>query len=311
MTLGSSRYHASRVLDEPSLLPAHAGCPWCGSARRSEIGAVQESPLVKLLHCEDCHAASVSRMPTSAALEDFYSSYYQDEKGADGDGKITFGDTGRMAAHLVRWIAPAGAGPSARILDFGGGDGTLAALAAARAIRAGVLERAEVVVVDRSGAAPASVHPAVGVAATGELSSLPGGSFDFVIASAVMEHIPEGRPVLEQLLGKVRPGGVFYARTPCIAPFMRLVGLLGRRWDLTFPAHVHDLGQAFWEGQFGAGGAFPGFKIASSRPSIVEASFRTEFVKAAISLSFKLPWWLLGRSWSFVGGWEIAARRQN
>ena len=311
MTLGSSRYHASRVLDEESLLPAHASCPWCGSARRSEIGTVQEAPLVKLLRCEDCHAASVSRMPTSAALEDFYGSYYQGEKGAGGDGKITFGDTGRMAAHLARWIVPARPGASARILDFGGGDGTLSALAAAHAIRRGFIERAEVVVVDRSGAAPASLHPAVVVAAVSELSPLPGGTFDFVIASAVMEHIPEGRLILEQLLGKVRPGGIFYARTPCVAPFMRLVERLGRRWDLTFPAHVHDLGQAFWEAQFGAGGAFPGFAIASSRPSIVEASFRTEFVKAAVSLSFKLPWWLLGRAWGYVGGWEIAARRQN
>jgi hypothetical protein len=36
---------------------------------------------------------------------------------------------------------------------------------------------------------------------------------------------------------------------------------------------------------------------------------RTHFIKAIISLAFKLPWHFLGRRWRFVGGWEIVSRR--
>jgi hypothetical protein len=124
-----------------------------------------------------------------------------------------------------------------------------------------------------------------------------------------MEHITAPRPILDELLAKVKVGGHFYARTPYVTPFMQLLEFFGQRWDLTFPAHVHDLGQSFWEGQFGQAGHYRHFVTLHSRPSIVEASFRTHFIKAIISLAFKLPWHFLGRRWGFVGGWEIVSRR--
>jgi SAM-dependent methyltransferase len=248
-------------------------------------------------------------MPTEAALESFYGTYYEAEQVGADKGKFTFGDPHRMAAHLARWLKPAAAGSVVRVLDFGGGDGTLSMLAAEEAVRLGRVQGAEVVVVDHNAPVPESSKGAVTRSVCRDLASLPLQQFDLVIASAVMEHIVAPRPVLTALVSKVKPGGYFYARTPYVTPFMRLLERFGRRWDLTFPAHVHDLGQAFWEGQFGETGHYSEFATVHSRPSIVEASFRTDTIKAMLSLAFKLPWFVLRHHWGFVGGWEIVARR--
>ncbi len=270
---------------------------------------VQNQPEVTLVKCATCHAASVSRMPTPAALDLFYSTYYQTSNAQDQRGKFTFGDAKRMGTHLAQWLIPSHAEAKVRILDFGGGDGTLAMLAAEHALSQSKITQAEIIVVDHNSAIPESANPAITRTSAVDLHALPREHFDLVIASAVMEHITAPRPILDELLAKVKVGGHFYARTPYVTPFMQLLEFFGQRWDLTFPAHVHDLGQSFWEGQFGQAGHYRHFVTLHSRPSIVEASFRTHFIKAIISLAFKLPWHFLGRRWGFVGGWEIVSRR--
>lgn len=309
MKIELSQYHSSRHLDEQALLPRHALCPWCEGTQLAYVATVQTEPEVTLSRCGSCHAASVSRMPTEAALDSFYSTYYEAKDAGTDKGKFTFGDADRMAAHLAQWLKPADAGSAIRVLDFGGGDGTLAMLAAEEAVRLGRVQGAEVVVVDYSATAPESSTGPVTRSVCRDLASLPSQQFDLVIASAVMEHIVAPRPILTELLSKVKPGGYFYARTPYVTPFMQLFERFGRKWDLTFPAHVHDLGQAFWEGQFGENGHYSELTTVHSRPSIVEASFRTDTVKAMLSLGFKLPWFALRSLWGFVGGWEIVSKR--
>ena len=44
-------------------------------------------------------------------------------------------------------------------------------------------------------------------------------TFDLVIASAIIEHLPNAREVLLALFDAVGPSGCFYARTPSIVPF--------------------------------------------------------------------------------------------
>lgn len=63
---------------------------------------------------------------------------------------------------------------------------------------------------------------------------------DLIIASGVFEHIPDLGSLLVQLVGKLRPGGFFYARTVYALPIMRMF-----RVEMSYPAHVHDLGDEF------------------------------------------------------------------
>jgi SAM-dependent methyltransferase len=134
------------------------------------------------------------------------------------------------------------------------------------------------------------------------------GAYDLVIASAVIEHYPSARLLLEQLLQRTNPGGIFYARTPHMLPIMGLFRLFGISIDFTYPGHVHDLGQTFWEGIFAKEYANT-FQILESRPSIVETTLRKHFLRTVAAYSFKAPWYLLGKSYKHVGGWEIFARR--
>ena len=305
-----SHYHASKHLAEEELLLEGTCCPWCGSIVRKLIGAVQIQPKVDLLKCCACDAASASRMPTSTALDTFYNSYYNSPQSVTQDGKITIGDAHKMGRHLSKWITDSQARGYCKILDFGGGDGTLAILAAELALKLNPsIQMIEVTVVDYVDSVAQSTNPSITSKAVKVLSDLQDCAFDFVIASAVLEHIVEPAPILAQLLAKVSKGGHFYARTPYAAPFLKLFELAGKQWDLTFPAHVHDLGQSFWEGQFAAGKQKAEFRIVWSRPSIVQASFKTQFLEALVSSAFKLPWYILGRYWTLVGGWEIATKK--
>lgn len=314
MQAGPTHYHKSIVLDDASLLPPAASCPWCGGLDRQAGATIQKQPEVMLLECSTCHASSASRMPTPQALDAYYGNYYDGASAADhaqAEGRVTIGDAARMGAHLASSLGSTEGKTSLRILDFGGGDGMLAVLAAENFMKVNpTLREVAVTVVDYNTQMHQPANPAITVRGSTKLTELGDSTYDFVIASAILEHIPDCAGLLRDLLTRVASGGSFYLRTPYAAPFMRLAETLGKSWDFTFPAHVHDLGQAFWEGYFTANGNEKLFSIKSSRPSIVQASMSERPVEAIISHLFKLPWHLLGRAWGFVGGWEITVTRR-
>jgi SAM-dependent methyltransferase len=306
MTIATTTYHRSQHLGAAELLPESAGCPWCGGRDRVPLSRLQERPDVDLLECRGCHACSASLMPTEATLAAYYGSYYDDENFKAGAGaKVTIGDPRRMGRSLARWMESRATLQAIRILDFGGGDGTVAAKAAAELLRAGVISHAHVTVVDYNDETAHSPNPQIEIERFRDLDEIPAREFDVVMASAVLEHIPDGRRAVDRLLELVRPGGVFYARTPQMAAFVRLADRLGLRLDFTYPGHVHDLGQRFWEDLFNSPAMAAQFGIVLSKPSLVEACFRQAPLRALLVHACKLPWYLLGRRWSFVGGWEI------
>lgn len=270
-----------------------------------------------LLECIACMACSASRMPTAQTLDSYYAGYYDGQrhgklaKVSRQVGRVTIGDTATMGKHLARCFSCTTGKTSIRILDYGGGDGLLAVLTAENLLAANShMREVSISVVDYNIHMHQPSNPAIKVERYAQVSELTEGVYDFVIASAILEHIPECAGVLPQILARIAPGGSLYIRTPFAAPFMRLAGLLGKSWDFTFPAHVHDLGQNFWERYFTSSGFDQTFTIKSSRPSIVQASIREHPLEALVSHFFKLPWHFLGRAWPFVGGWEITVVRR-
>lgn len=237
-----------------------------------------------LLRCPKCHGYSASRMPTAAALDAYYAHYYQ----PDQDEKVTLDNVGKWAARIARF-APAG--DVLRILDFGGGDGSLAV-----AIGKVLGRPTRIVLIDHN---DKPCQPGIVALKPGEW---PQEKFDLIVASAVLEHIPELGPTLQRLAGYLDEGGKMYVRTPAMVDVARLT-----RADLCFPGHVHDLGQAFWDSASRLLG--PDYRVEHSRPSAVETTFARHPVRTLAAYVLKAPWWVLGRRYGLVGGWEAVIAR--
>jgi SAM-dependent methyltransferase len=301
-------FHESRHLRDDELGSIEPTCRLCGfRGIRTEVFAIQSAPDVTLLHCPSCHASSASRMPTDAALASYYAQYYR-----AGQEQFTFSGAARFGRHLARAFTPAiGSTGAVRVLDFGGGDGSIAAAFVA-AVRPDSTHACRVVVVDPGGVSRQGTIGGVAIEHVATLEQA-GGGYDVVIASAILEHIPDAGQTLGALLAQLRPGGALYARTPWSLPLARRLG----RYDLGFPGHVHDLGGDYW--QSAAGQHAKDVRVMLSRPSIVENTLRDAPLRAAAAHLLKLPAHLemtirprpAVPRWRYVGGWEVVWQRRS
>jgi len=127
----ATTFHRGMHVGPDGLREASAVCPVCRSAAlRRAVFVVQRAPDIDMLECSACGACSASRMPTTALLDHYYASYYQGTA-----ERHTLSEPDRFARHVLRFMPDAGRAGPVRILDFGGGDGSLA-IALARRLRA-------------------------------------------------------------------------------------------------------------------------------------------------------------------------------
>lgn len=293
-------FHRSEHLPETKLTPPLRACVFCGSSFASPpIAKIQQSPDVHLLRCPNCHACTASRMPTPGALAEYYAKYFH-----PSTPKITHDSPERFAQHIASFIRMSKT--VLRITDFGGGDGTLA-YCLAQILCNRNCSSVEITVVDYS--APL-VSPDERITIHSAQPSAPIPPSDIILASAVLEHIPDPLSSLTQLLAALHRSGIFYARTPAVAGFMKLVAIFGQHLDFTFPAHLHDFGQHFWENILSVIPNGTEFEVLHSTPSLVETNFRQHPLHTLAAHIAKAPWRLLGRRYPFVGGWEIVFRRK-
>jgi hypothetical protein len=250
-------------------------------------------------------------MPRAEFLKAFYETHYA---GPHVDTTASYARG--LGAHIARSLdVRADDSAPYRILDFGGSDGSLGVEVARSLLRSGKIARALIVVIDF--VAPMRVDDErISVTAASQLGDVR-EVFDLVMASAVLEHIPELRPTLQALFARMSPTGWFYARTPYVLPMRRILP----RFDLLFPAHVHDLGPAFWNNvcrtfELDA-------EVVASRPSYVQGTLRDNPVQTIAATLLKLPTHLelklgalVGKRptlrtphWRLVGGWEVVVRR--
>ncbi len=294
----STAFHEGRHLTEDLLAPPAGECPICGSHERTAVLAVQRAPLVELLACARCRAHSVSRMPTSEALDDYYSTYYETGR----EAAVTTDDPARLARRIASYCASTN---RLRILDFGGGDGSVAVEIATAIV--GNQGSADIIVVDYEQDRDVATPSSTVVTWQPSLEQVADRRFDLVLASAVLEHLPGPTPVLIDLLSRLTPGGIFYARTPYVAPLMRIAHRVHSSFDFTFPAHLHDLGQPFWDSLLDwlptESLDFPVTQVGS-RPSPLETSLASNPTRTIVAAVLKAPWHVLGSRYTLVGGWE-------
>ncbi len=300
--------HLSAHLTEKYISDCSHACPVCTQQKpRNTVAVIQEAPAVRLLQCGNCKAISASHMPVPEYLNGYYQGRFAEIYRQYTPGKqITFHDEDRFAGHILRYLAKQWIDrqESLRIVDFGGGDGSLAVAVASRLRR-----KVEIMVIDHG---PEWVREGqVHIEKRRSVESLV-KNCHIVIASASLEHVPYPYPVIKKLYSLLQPGGYFYVRTPFVSPFMKLWDM----FDFGYPAHLHDLGPAFWNSFVRI--FAPDAACIVSQPSIVETSFTKKPIKTIIAAALKLPGHLearvrgIGREplWQYVGGWEAVFRRK-
>lgn len=308
--------HRSKHLEENEVYDARAHCPIClYSGKRIQGIRLQSNPIIHLLHCPACGGRSAAWMPRPEVLQNYYSGYF-DSSAAAGESDavcVTFQGIERFACHLIRAMPLAAGTSPVRILDYGGGDGSLA-LAIAKYLGK---RPVSITLVDYQEPRAMPVPEHVQVVHLTELSQVqekdPGRKFDIVLASAVTEHIPELNGVLNLLFGMIEPGGYFYARTPYMSNLIAYLRFI----DFVYPAHVHDLGASFWNRITKT--FHLNADIIVSRPSIVESEWRKAFIRTLVAYTLKFPAHIEGkiaphrvdRWWNLVGGWEVVLRTRQ
>jgi 2-polyprenyl-3-methyl-5-hydroxy-6-metoxy-1,4-benzoquinol methylase len=258
-----------------------------------------------MLKCASCHGCSASHMPKEHVLERYYSQYY-----ADTELRTTTSNMAYFARHVLASMTGLGQSSSFRILDYGGGDGSLAHSIAREIIRKfGENCRIQIDLVDYEGPGAFS-DKQITVRGHRNLVTIE-GNYDLILASAVLEHIPQVNGIIRTLVASARPGAYFYARTPFMIPLARLIGKL----DLTYPAHVHDMGSSFWN-RFAKTFGLEADLIVS-RPSIIETTLSEAPARTIAAFLMKLPSHLelamrrhrpIDPIWTLVGGWEAVLR---
>jgi SAM-dependent methyltransferase len=195
-------------------------CPACGASEAERVGEKDE---FTMLSCRACATLYVAELPGASAAQD-YDSYY-------GEGNLAVPEfINRRLDEIIAGFARYRRG--GRLLDVGCGAGTF--LRAAR--RSGW----EAVGVEVSATA-AEHNRAEGFEVfNGELAEAryPEGEFDVVVLSEVLEHVPEPREMLREVLRVMRPGGLLWATTPNGRGFSARA--LGLKWSaVSPPEHLH------------------------------------------------------------------------
>jgi hypothetical protein len=90
---------------------------------------------------------------------------------------------------------------------------------------------------------------------------------------------------------------------------IRLAPRLGVRFDVTYPEHLHDMGQGVWENMLPSLGLEKGFSLVRSKPSIVQAAFNSHPLQATVAHLLKWPWYIFRSKYTMVGGWEAVIVR--
>lgn len=128
---------------------------------------------------------------------------------------------------VQRWL------PHGRLLDYGGGLGETAVVAAERGFQALVLEDSA-----RAIEAGSSFFPHIGwIHGRAIPGTLPDVSLDVLTAFHVMEHLPEPRFALRQFHRVLKPGGFLCIEVPNWGSHLRR--LQGLRWHFVLDHHVN------------------------------------------------------------------------
>lgn len=293
-------------LDEESYIK-YERCHFCGG-ELEVLEKYMDTPLIHHTRCKNCHAVSYDKVLTQAKLDEFYANYSYTTTDAKSKETscVTFWGIERFARHLLKISHKVSKLHTARtsekelvqILDFGGGDGAIAYALARKMILSAPDKKVEITVADYNKTLTVSETERIVLKHVDSIYDLNEQKYDIIIASAILEHVPNLREDFEKLISLMGEGGFMYIRTPYKYPLFKLLRTFGVELDLQFPQHIWDLGKKFYEGL-----ESDNLKLLINRPSIVESTFRTHFFQCLAAHLLKFPYNIF-HGWPFVGGWE-------
>ena len=281
-------------------------CPICGSTERFVTTKLKNTS-IRFLHCNNCHAVSTSHYPTDFALDKLYSTYYSTHRNFSKG--VTHDNITMFAEHICSYLSFAS--PSIRLLDYGGGSGEISYQVALNLLKKKGVKTVEITIVDVNNEQTiASSNEGISVHKTTPemfFRNDESQKFDFVIASAVLEHVFFAEDLITKLFNNINDKGFIYIRAPYLIPLYKFMLKFGINMDIYFPAHVHDFSKRFFE-NLPSTLKLHNLEIVVSQPSYYESSFRVHFFRALVSRLIRLPYYL-NKCYPFVGGWEIVYKR--
>ena len=298
---------ALRIVPDSELVSTPL-CPICGADRAQAVRQLplQDSPVVEMMRCPNCKASSASAMPSAAHLDKVYDPAHYSAT-LSNDAQITQALADNIVAEYRRSFALPNT--KLKVLDYGGGNGKLA-IAIRDKLRAAYPSGPEIsaTVVDIK---KLTEDPSVDFLFVDEFLETD-EHYDIIVASAVLEHIPDLQAILKRLLRSGEVDTLVYARCPFEVPLASLAG-----YRIRWPVHVHDIGPDFW--RWVESDSDGRVSLLASRTSLTETSFRSAALRTTLAHLFKFPSHVEKRLlqplfgyqrevWRLVGGWEAFLR---
>lgn len=284
-------------------------CGVCGCTVFEQLAIYRANPKIHFVRCTKCGAVTYDKVLKQSAIDEIYddNQYYDDTA---EEGNVTFYGVERFGMHLLKCFRNVVIKEKCKILDFGGGDGAVSYTLAQMLKKQHPNTNFEVTVVDYTQMLFKSTDESIKMFHSFPLDKIPDSEkYDIIIASAVMEHIPVPKDIFLKLFSLAPKGGMFYFRTPYRYPLHKIAKHFNIDFDMLYPGHIWDFGgDKWWRKLPQIVGLKNEIEIVSSKPSIVEKSFKSHFLIALASYVLKAPWFIC-HLWPYVGGWEAIYKK--
>lgn len=282
-------------------LISYQNCTFCNSSDVIKQVTIHKNPDVNYFFCNHCKVNYTDKQLSVKDTEKLYSHYYDEHVFKTGINPSVLGK------HIVKFIfSKISKNSSIRILDYGGGDGSVAKYVAEE-------------LKNRKGCGYSIYvydiyeveHKLDAVNYINSESIIANQQYDIIIASAVLEHLNKPLDTLKLLFSSLKSNGYFYARTPFNLPLKNFCEKwhLKKKVDMQFPWHLFDMGRIFWN-------HIPIFfqayqikiEIVKSRPSLIEIPFKNKKKRYIATVLLKFPGYIF-KNWNNVGGWEVFIKK--